>query len=63
MDDVREKLSRCFAMEFPKLDPDLYSTASAHTVSGWDSIALAAALQDQNSAAPESKKNTSSSDN
>ena len=38
MDDVREKLRRCFALAFPKLDPSQYATASAETIGGWDSI-------------------------
>ena len=39
MDNVKERLSRCFALAFPRLDPAEYSNASAHNVSGWDSIA------------------------
>ncbi|HVO63237.1 MAG TPA: phosphopantetheine-binding protein [Terriglobales bacterium] len=39
MDDVREKLGRCFALAFPKLDPSQYATANAETVKEWDSIA------------------------
>jgi acyl carrier protein len=39
MDDIREKLTRCFALTFPKLDPALYPTASPQSVSEWDSIA------------------------
>lgn len=39
MDTVRDKLSRCFALAFPKLDPANYATASAENVNEWDSIA------------------------
>jgi acyl carrier protein len=39
MDDTREKLSRCFRLAFPKMDPRLYSTASAESVAEWDSVA------------------------
>ncbi len=39
MDDVRDKLARCFALVFPDLAPHLYSEASAATVAGWDSLA------------------------
>jgi acyl carrier protein len=38
MDNVREKLGRCFALAFPKLDPSQYATASAQNMSEWDSI-------------------------
>jgi acyl carrier protein len=38
MDNVRDKLGHCFAQVFPKLDPSQYSTASAETMSEWDSI-------------------------
>ena len=39
MDNVRDKLGRCFALAFPKLDPSQYATASAQNISEWDSIA------------------------
>jgi acyl carrier protein len=39
MDAIREKLTRCFALTFPTLDPVLYPIASPQTVSEWDSIA------------------------
>jgi acyl carrier protein len=39
MDDIRDKLARCFALAFPKLDPNQYATATAQNVSEWDSIA------------------------
>ena len=39
MDNVRDKLSRCFALAFPKLDPSQYATASARNIGEWDSIA------------------------
>jgi acyl carrier protein len=38
MDDVRDKLDRCFALAFPKLDPSQYATASSKNMSEWDSI-------------------------
>jgi acyl carrier protein len=39
MDNVRDKLGRCFALAFPKLDPGKYATASAENVMEWDSVA------------------------
>ena len=39
MDDIREKLTHCFALAFPKLDPSKYATATAQNVTEWDSIA------------------------
>jgi len=39
MDTVKDKLDRCFALAFPKLDPSQYATASTQNVSEWDSIA------------------------
>lgn len=39
MDELREKLSRCFGLVFPDLPPDRYESASATTVSNWDSLA------------------------
>jgi acyl carrier protein len=39
MDNLRDKLNRCFALAFPKLDPSQYATASAHNVTEWDSLA------------------------
>jgi acyl carrier protein len=39
MDDVRDKLGRCFALAFPQLDPSLYATASAENTGEWDSLA------------------------
>ena len=39
MDDVRDRLGRCFALAFPKLDPSQYATASAQNMREWDSIA------------------------
>ncbi len=38
MDNVRDKLSRCFARTFPALDPSQYAAASAQNVSQWDSV-------------------------
>jgi len=37
--NVREKLRSCFALVFPKLDPQQYETADATNVREWDSIA------------------------
>jgi acyl carrier protein len=39
MDPVRDKLSRCFSLAFPQLQPDQYANASAENVEGWDSVA------------------------
>jgi acyl carrier protein len=39
MDDTKDKLARCFALTFPKLDPSLYGAASAQNMAEWDSIA------------------------
>lgn len=39
MDDVRTKLARCFALVFPDQDPSLFESASATTISNWDSLA------------------------
>jgi acyl carrier protein len=37
--DTNDKLARCFALAFPKLDPSLYAAASARNMAEWDSIA------------------------
>lgn len=39
MDTVKDKLTRCFALTFPNLDPGRYAGASAQNVREWDSIA------------------------
>ena len=39
MDNVREKLSHCFSLVFPQLDPSQFVTANADNVSAWDSLA------------------------
>ena len=39
MDTITDKLSRCFALAFPKLDPSQYASASTQNMSEWDSIA------------------------
>jgi acyl carrier protein len=39
MDNAMEKLNRCFALVFPKLNPSEYATANAQRISAWDSIA------------------------
>lgn len=38
MDKVRDKLTHCFSLAFPQLDPSDYATASAESTSGWDSV-------------------------
>jgi acyl carrier protein len=39
MENVKEKLTGCFALVFPDLDPAQYETASAQNMGDWDSIA------------------------
>jgi acyl carrier protein len=39
MDDVREKLTACFATVFPNLDPAVIASASAGQMEEWDSLA------------------------
>lgn len=39
MDDLRTRLAGCFALAFPKVDPDRLTEASVETVEGWDSLA------------------------
>ena len=38
-DTTRTRLERCFALTFPRLDPNQYATASAETMADWDSVA------------------------
>ena len=38
MNEVRDKLTRCFSLAFPQMDPSHYPTASAGNTSGWDSV-------------------------
>jgi acyl carrier protein len=40
MNDIRTRLTRCFAAVFPDLPGDQIEAASIRTVKGWDSIAL-----------------------
>jgi acyl carrier protein len=40
-DDIRARLSRCFAAVFPDLDVELIGDASAGSMPSWDSIAHA----------------------
>jgi acyl carrier protein len=39
MNKVEEKLSHCFALVFPKMDPSQRAIATTENTSGWDSIA------------------------
>jgi acyl carrier protein len=39
MNNVEEKLSYCFSLAFPKLDPGRRATATSENTSGWDSVA------------------------
>jgi acyl carrier protein len=39
MDNVKEKLARCFSLVFPKMDPSRIPSASAKDVGEWDSVA------------------------
>ena len=41
MDDVQDRLSRCFAAVFPSLPESQIVTASVDTVKEWDSVAAA----------------------
>jgi acyl carrier protein len=39
VNDVEQKLTRCFAAVFPELSPEQIRTASVDTVKNWDSVA------------------------
>jgi acyl carrier protein len=39
MNSVEEKLSRCFALVFPKLDPNQRANATTENTREWDSVA------------------------
>ena len=39
MDNIRDKLARCFSLTFPQMDPSQYRTASAENTRQWDSMA------------------------
>lgn len=39
MDKIRAKLTECFLLVFPNLDPNHIESASADTVKEWDSVA------------------------
>ena len=39
MDDVRPRLSRCFSLVFPDLQPQEIETATTENVGAWDSVA------------------------
>ena len=41
MNDLQDRLSRCFAAVFPNLPDSQITTASLETVDGWDSVAAA----------------------
>ena len=50
MDEVQERLVRCFSLVFPQLAPDQIRSASVKNVPGWDSLAavtLVAVLQEE----------------
>ena len=44
MDNVAERLAKCFQLVFPKLTPDQIPLASAETLSQWDSVAQVSLL-------------------
>ncbi len=39
MDNVREKLTQCFSLAFPKIDPGRFPEARVENLSEWDSLA------------------------
>jgi acyl carrier protein len=39
MADINTRLTRCFALTFPALDPAVFPQASTETLAEWDSIA------------------------
>jgi acyl carrier protein len=39
MNEIREKLARCFSATFPQMDPGQYAAASAENTGAWDSVA------------------------
>jgi acyl carrier protein len=39
MNNVEEKLSYCFSVVFPKMDPSHRASATTENTSGWDSVA------------------------
>jgi acyl carrier protein len=39
MNPVEEKLSYCFSLAFPKLDPSQRAAATTENTNGWDSVA------------------------
>lgn len=50
MDELQDRLLRCFSSVFPKLPPDQLRLASVQTVRVWDSLAavtLVAVLQEE----------------
>jgi acyl carrier protein len=50
MNDVRERVSRCFSVVFPELNGDQFTAASVETIKEWDSVAtvtLVALLEEE----------------
>lgn len=41
MNNIEGRLTRCFSAVFPNLSEHQAATASAETVAGWDSVAVA----------------------
>jgi acyl carrier protein len=39
MNQVEEKLSYCFSLAFPELDPNQRASATSDNTKGWDSVA------------------------
>ncbi len=39
MDQIREKLARCFALTFPGLERSRIPEATSENIAGWDSVA------------------------
>lgn len=39
MDDIKDKVGRCFSNVFPGIKPDEIRSASADSLAGWDSVA------------------------
>jgi len=39
MNEIRDKLSHCFSLAFPQIDPSQRAGASVENTKGWDSLA------------------------
>jgi acyl carrier protein len=39
LDEIKDRLLRCFETVFPQVSPDLFSGASQESLAQWDSIA------------------------